>query len=199
MDFITLIVFLAVIAGGALAASHLKKRKEDKAEVPPDTDTPHVPTFNKPHVVAPQKTIDYSAYAGYDYYTLQTTVFYNGFPTDWDPAAWALAAGKEDPRIVDTRGRKIEPMPPFEDPNSLTDNGEMDLDLGESKTITLTKGGKVTWVAHAPQYVGSATVRVGGHEVTGAYVGIDLGPGVHTITLESGPKQGMRVAVRTPN
>jgi hypothetical protein len=150
-------------------------------------------TFPNTHVAV---AFNYQNYVNFTPYQISTIVFPNGLPFGWSWEAWALAAGRPNPMTHDVRDKKIEPMPPFMDPDALVGSGEMDLMPGETKLVTTTTEALISWVAHAPQYNGPCEMHVADTLVPGAYMSTSVTPGTYALHYDLGPAQGVRVALR---
>lgn len=180
------------------ALGRLFGASEPAVVAPPAPTTPSAaPTLTLVPHVAYNYEADARDYA--NEYELQRYKFYNGLPSDYDLVAFATAGGRPNPYTHDTRGSFIQPEQPFPNTDALVNNGEMDIKVGQTKTATLTSKGRITWVAHAPQYHGSCLLMINGAAYGGAYIGYDLPPGTYSVALVEGPSQGLRVSLRTPN
>jgi hypothetical protein len=170
-----------------------------KTEAPKPLPPGYPPVVNQvPVVTAPvaKITLDYAAYRNLTPYQISTQTFPNGLPVGWDWEIWAAAAGRPNPMTHTNTGMKIEPMPAWEDPDNLVDSGEMDLMPGETKPITLTRPGMLSWAAHRPQYQGPCNLHIGTQMTEGAYMNAELQPGTYNLFYVTGPSQGLRVALR---
>jgi len=161
-----------------------------------------VPTVLKPEEfeAKPAKLLhDYEMYASMTPMEIQLIAWRGqGTPKGWDWNLWSLASGKPHPFEHDNRWRKIEPLPAFSDPESLTGSGEFDLLPGETKIIHCPTPSFASWVFHAPITRVPGRIKIGGsvHGAGSGPVTADIDPGTHQVTLLEGPSQGIRFALQ---
>lgn len=175
----------------SLIASFLALFKREKP-VPTPVPIRAAELQNERSVLA-NTAIDYTKYAQYDPFTLQTQVFPNGKPVGWSWVEYDKARGK-DSQTTDAAGRKIEEQ----EARQYTSTALLDLSEGAREALLTTPGVLIVnsprrfslTIVHGSQSKGVLKVDGNGLNL-GSGPNFNFAPGSYTFDISG----GARVAV----